>query len=227
MKRLNILVEGQTEETFCRDVLQPYFGASNIFITPRLLQTSAKRIPTVTGIRRSVRYKGGISSYASVKSQLEKWLREDKSDDVCFTIMFDLYRLPTDFPKYDVCQQSDPYTRVECIENEIGKDVHDRRFIPYIQLHEYEALILSKPDVMGEWYINDLDAIEELKADIASVNNPELINKDNPPSKRILKYLPGYKKVAAGPIITGSIGMPHLMASCRHFREWIEKLESC
>jgi hypothetical protein len=39
MKRVLILVEGQTEETFVRDVLAPHFLARNVALTPKLLVT--------------------------------------------------------------------------------------------------------------------------------------------------------------------------------------------
>jgi hypothetical protein len=40
---LNVVVEGQTEETFVRDVLAPYWGALGIFAVARCVQTGRKR----------------------------------------------------------------------------------------------------------------------------------------------------------------------------------------
>ena len=141
--------------------------------------------------------------------------------------MFDYYRLPYDFPGYNSCTDSDPYQRMGCLESEFSNDFNDRRFIPYIQMHEFEALLLSSPEELSSWYIEETEAIDQLKENISAFDNPEMIDRDNPPSKRILKKLPSYKKVVSGPIIAGYIGMERLMVSCRHFREWIQKLESC
>ena len=60
--------------------------------------------------------------------------------------MFDLYALPADFPGYaEARREVDPYGKVRILEDALGNDIADRRFIPYIQLHEFEALILADP----------------------------------------------------------------------------------
>lgn len=62
--------------------------------------------------------------------------------------MFDLYALPSNFPKYDESKKiSDPYKRVEKLEHAFQEDLDEKRFIPYIQLHEFEALMLSAPEI--------------------------------------------------------------------------------
>ena len=46
--------------------------------------------------------------------------------------MFDVYGLPTNFPGYgDAKQKSDPYGRVKVLEDALGEDISDRRFIPH------------------------------------------------------------------------------------------------
>jgi len=42
----------------------------------------------------------------------------------------------------------------------------------------------------------------------------------------ILKHLPGYAKVAAANQVIEQIGLEKLKARCRHFREWVERLEA-
>src|SRR5258708_31125030 len=37
-------------------------------------------------------------------------------------------------------------TRVTSLERQLASDVDDRRFHPYLQLHEFEALLLSSPE---------------------------------------------------------------------------------
>jgi len=39
---LNVVVEGQTEETFVRDVLAPYWGTRGIYAVARCIETSRK-----------------------------------------------------------------------------------------------------------------------------------------------------------------------------------------
>ncbi len=57
--------------------------------------------------------------------------------------------------------------------------------------------------------------------------NPELINdgKFTAPSKRIIKEIPEYDKVNAGPLIVEKIGLDVLRRGCPHFNEWLTKLE--
>jgi hypothetical protein len=57
--------------------------------------------------------------------------------------------------------------------------------------------------------------------------NPKLINdgRETAPSKRILKEIPEYDKATAGPIIAEKRGLPALRAKCRHFHEWLSRLE--
>jgi hypothetical protein len=53
--------------------------------------------------------------------------------------------LPADFPAYDQALSAiDPYMRVEVLESAMAADISDSRFIPYIQLHEFEALVLAE-----------------------------------------------------------------------------------
>ncbi|WP_270809297.1 DUF4276 family protein [Aeromonas sp. QDB08] len=56
MSRVLVFVEGQTEETFVRDLLVPYFSRLGIYLTPILAQTSPG-------------HKGGIVSYGKVKRE--------------------------------------------------------------------------------------------------------------------------------------------------------------
>ena len=49
MIRLNIVVEGATEETFVRDVLAPYWGTKGIFAAARSVETSRKRVRVFRG----------------------------------------------------------------------------------------------------------------------------------------------------------------------------------
>ena len=54
--------------------------------------------------------------------------------------MIDLYALPDDFPGTEAFKgEQDPYRRVEGMEQALAEDIDDPRFMPYIQLHEFEA----------------------------------------------------------------------------------------
>ncbi len=138
MIRVNVFVEGQTEETFVRELLYGYFQDKNIYLNPILVRTST------TG-------KGGVVSYAKIKPQLHRKCLEDKTAFV--TTMFDLYALPNDFPFGDsLPKTSDPFQKAEYLEAEMGKDIGHKNFIPNLLVHEFEGLLYSNPQVFVGWF---------------------------------------------------------------------------
>lgn len=219
--RLNITAEGQTEERFVKDTLTGYLGHFNI-------STNVRRVLTSKDKRKT--YRGGLISYAKAKKDIETWLKEDSHDNVRFSTMFDLYALPNDFPSYQQAQRiSDPYEKVEFLEGAMLQDIDDYRFIPYIQLHEFESLVLSNPSNLEYEYLDHVQEIERLVALVEQFgNNSELINegRETAPSKRILMEIPEYDKVSVGAAIAGIDGIEPLKNSCSHFYRWIEKLEN-
>jgi len=142
--------------------------------------------------------------------------------------MFDLYGLPTDFPQHaEASQVVDPYERVEMLEQALAEDIGDSRFIPYIQLHEFEALIFTDPAKLLDEYLDYEKAIQTLIS-LGEKNEPERINDDpnSAPSKRILAQVPIYRKAIGGVNIVREIGLPTLCERCPHFHKWISQLEN-
>ncbi len=135
-----------------------------------------------------------------------------------------------DFPGYeDACNCSNPYLRVERLEEEFLKDIGSTNFIPYIQLHEFEALVLTDPSKLLDRFFEKESAIRYLENQCKNVASPELIDdgEQTAPSKRIIKEIPEYEgqKVIAGPEAVNKIGLEHLREKCPHFESWIKKLE--
>lgn len=137
MVRLHMVVEGQTEEAFINTMLVEHLALYNVFADVRCVQTSR---------RRGRIFRGGLLDYARAKKDLELWIKEDRNPDAYFTTMFDLYALPQDFPSYDEAKKyTSAYQRVALLEQAFSRDIGSYRFVPYIQLHEFEALILVDP----------------------------------------------------------------------------------
>lgn len=211
--RLNVIVEGQTEQRFIEKVLAAHLGYHQIVATARAVETSRG-------------YRGGITSYQKAKSDIKRWLKEDKNANVYFSTMFDLYGLPTDFPGYYEAQSYPPYQRTKILEQKLSEDIADRRFIPYIQLHEFEALIFAAPETLAYEYLGYESQIQQL-CQMGAAQNPELIN-DGPttsPSKRILSMIPVYSKAIGGIDVVSAIGVERIRDRCHHFNEWLAKLE--
>ncbi|MFP5272037.1 DUF4276 family protein [Coleofasciculus sp.] len=221
MIRLHIIGEGQTEEEFIKSVLREHLGYLNISTDVHCVTTKRTKKKV---------YRGGAVSYGKIKKDIMLWLKQDRSQEARFTTMLDLYALPNDFPKFDESQnKSDPYQKVEQLEAALGNEINDPRFIPYIQLHEFEALILSDPNKLTERFPEYQVNIKKLLADCENFTSPELINDGSTtaPSKRINKFIPGYEdtKVSVAPLIAKKIGLPAIRQKCPHFDAWISQLE--
>jgi hypothetical protein len=220
--RLHFIVEGQTEETFVNSVLAPHLGLCSVWANARCVTTSRHRNKV---------YRGGMTSYSTVRKDIIRWMKEDQNPDAVFTTMFDLYALPQDFPGYgDASKSGDPYRRVALIEEAMRRDIQHPRFIPYIQLYEFEALLLADPQKLEWEYLERDAAIRKLVEMVSGFKSPELIDDGNEtaPSKRIIREIPEYEgmKASAGPLVTEKIGLTTLRAKCEHFNEWLVKLET-
>lgn len=221
MIRLHVTAEGQTEQRFVNNVLMPHLAQFNVFIDARCVLTSKDT-------RATKEYRGGIASYAKARKDIQSWLKEDTDPDCYFTTMFDLYALPNDFPGFEeAMQKTDGYERVCVLEEKMNEDLQDRRFISYIQLHEFEALILAEPQQLDWEYLDHEIPIKRL-IDMVGTHNPELINgnKKTAPSKRILQEIPEYDKATAGVSVAKKIGLMTLRNRCQHFNKWLSRLES-
>lgn len=221
--RLHITAEGQTEQAFVKTILAPHLGAFGVFADARCVMTGRDK-------RIGKTYRGGLISYKKAKSDIVNWLKEDGHADCRFSTMFDLYHLPKDFPGYsNAARQTDPYSRIGVLEEALRGDINDRRFIPHIQLHEFEALIFADVRQLDWEYLDHEAPIQRLENVLNTTRdqNPELID-DNPetaPSKRIIREIPEYDKANAGVLVAQKIGLPVMTSQCSHFRDWVESLE--
>ncbi len=217
---LHIIAEGQTEQQFVLKVLAPHLAQHQVFADARCILTSKDKH---TG-RQS---RGGLPNYTKAKNDIQRWLKEDSRTNCRFSTMFDFYALPNDFPDFTNAQKkTDPYQKIAFLEAALAQDIGDSRFIPYIQLHEFEALILADAQKLDWEYLEHDRAIANLVAMVGD-GNPELINDgaETAPSKRILKQIPEYDKVTAGWTVVEQIGLATLRHKCTHFNEWLTRLE--
>jgi len=220
MIRLHITAEGQTEQNFVKRILAPHLASFQVFVDARCVLTSKDKLT-------SREYRGGLLNYEKAQKDIQAWIKEDSRTDCRFTTMFDLYGLPNDFPGYaEAGKAADPYERVRILEENLAQSINDGWFIPYIQLHEFEALILAAPQSLDQEYLEH-DAPIKMLVEMVGDQNPELINDGSAtaPSKRILSQIPEYRKTTAGVSVVENIGLSTLRAKCRHFNEWLSRLE--
>lgn len=141
--------------------------------------------------------------------------------------MIDLFKLSGDFPHLSEVRNLPPLERVRVLEKHFAHDIDDPRFIPYLQLHEFEALILVGLAELEHQHPNRRRDIKELCERLArESSDPEEVDGLRPPSYRIKEVIPEYNKRVDGLATAERIGLPRLRERCRHFGEWLSRLES-
>ncbi len=219
-KRIHVLCEGQTEEFFVNKCLSPYLENNNKTITSSCV---------ITNLR--LNKKGGMSTYGKPKFEILQKLNEQiKQNDFYLTTMFDFYALPNNFPDYETAQkEQDPYQKIARLENAFADDIANANFIPYIQLHEFEALLLVESSPLDLQFFEKETEIQQLmQLKNAHEGNTELINegRETAPSKRIIELIPSYKNVDIDAFMEYMPPIETLKLHCPHFKSWVEKLES-
>ena len=214
MKRLFIVVEGQTEEEFVNVLLSPYLNNFGIY------DVRATKITTSKG------YKGGFVNYQHLKNDVMRLLNQS-GKDVIVTTFVDLFKLPASVP--DFVNISNKFTKknsVKEFEKSIAKDIGDIRFIPYIQMHEFEALLFSSTKGFSTYYENEKSVINGVTKIMNEFSNPEDINSDKPPSYRIKELTLNYDKIVYGNIMVLEIGIETILEKCPRFKNWVERIIS-
>lgn len=223
MPRLYLFAEGQTEQTFADTVLKPHLANLGVYMHNPVLIAHARKKGRV--------HRGGGRKYEPMKNDIVRFLKQESGGDVFFTTMIDLYRLHSGFPGKDEAEKlrHDPHQRVKALEASWAADIDDNRFIPFIQLHEYEAYLFVDVTKLQFFYPNTQTRIARLKKISDSVATPELIDdgEHTAPSKRVISEFPEYEgaKTTVGPQAGEPIGLSEIRAKCPHFNSWLTKLE--
>lgn len=211
--RVYVLVEGQTEEAFVSRVLSPYFWDNEIYLTPVILGTKRSK--------SGEKFKGGNVNFQKLEKEILQLLSSGP-----VTTMIDYYGLNDDFPNYkESLALKSCGEKALHIEDYLRKTINNKNFIPYIQMHEFEALLFS--DVSSfEVVDTDYKRVEKLNEEIAQFDSPEEVNNcvETAPSKRIQAIFVGYKKTVDGIMIAEKIGIEKMKGKCLHFSEWVDKL---
>ncbi|GCL74854.1 hypothetical protein PN4B1_48360 [Paenibacillus naphthalenovorans] len=217
-KRIHILVEGQTEETFVKEVLTHHLWEYEIF--PNVTMVCTRVVRNVRANR------GGISDYSKIKRDLSRLCQD--TNVVGITTLFDFYALPSDVPGMNSLPQGNCYEQVEHVEQSLQRDIADPRFIPFIMLHEFEAIIYCDPQKLEYAFPNNQSKLQRIINIAQEFDSPEEINSSpqTAPSKRIISVFPEYDKVLHGCTTALEIGIAQIRSKCPHFDIWIRKLES-
>lgn len=214
MKRLIIVCEGQTEQSFCQNVLSSYFLSKGIVV----------EAPTIKHSH------GGIVPWETLKRQLVEHLHEGGA---VVTMLIDFYRIKDSyqFPGWEEAKaiensQDKMNGLFQDMLNNMPEDLRDR-FVPYIQLHEFEGLLFSDISAFRNNFMPvecDFDAIQSA---IDEFETPEDINNtpETAPSSRLIAAVTGYDKVLYGTMLAEETGLTTIRSRCPLFNSWIERVE--
>ena len=209
MKTLGVVVEGKTEEAFVRNVLGEYLQSYQLEVAPTIIGSANSRGDgggnvNIDGLARDM----VISSW----------------DNDFVTSLVDFYGF---IGKGEMT--------VDQLENQIALSIQERvpdhpnfdKFIPYVQMHEFEGLLFSDTSAFAEIDASE-DSILQLEQIRNSFPTPEDINDNSAtaPSKRLEKLLLRYHKPRHGNIVAEAIGIDTIRSKCRRFDVWLRKLES-
>lgn len=216
MKRLIIICEGPTEQAFCNDVLHGRLLTKDI----------ALEAPTIKHSN------GGIVAWDTLKKQIVRHLNEGNS---IVSLFVDYYRIRDSyhFPGWMESKSiNNIYDRMHFLFEQMSLDIDENlrsRFIPYIQLHEFEGLLFSNIAVFQNNFTKQELDFQQLEDAINSVKTPEEINNGpaTAPSERLKKAIKGYDKVVYGACLASDIGLNTIRGKCILFNEWVMKLETC
>jgi len=212
------IVEGKTEEIFIKDILQPYLANKNVFITPIIISKPGQ--------------KGGDVKFARVKNDIEKHLKQ--RPDTYLTLFIDFYGVKSDWPgvndaegisgpkgKADFVNQA---TKEKVVEH-FGEQNAEERFIPYMAMYEFEALLFSAPAILARKLQIDESQVVSI---IEECGEPENIDNSQvtAPSKRLESLSLKFRKTTTGIAILKEAGLTAIRGKCPIFDGWVTSLEN-
>ena len=227
MQRVTLfaVVEGQSESGFFKPFLAEHLALRGIDLHVAVIGKGSA--------------KGGMfRSFVQVCAELGNFLADRRRPWV--TTFFDYYGLPTgegrgwDFVPAAKARGS--VAAAAAIENRLRDGVRDaapqavERFIPYIQLHELEALYFAEPVTLATVLETPATA-DKFAAVVTAAGGCEQIN-DSPttaPSKRLQAICPHYIKgrssAAHAPRLGEKLSLATVREQCPRFHAWLASIE--
>ena len=203
---IGVVCEGQTETDFIKQLNKNYFNKINISLKPVGINDKQKNIGGNVSIARVVNF---LHNHSNMYNML--------------TTFIDFYRLKNKGNK-----------KVSELEEEIKKEFYnDNKYknkilIPYIQMHETEALWFSDINAIIRVKNANEQQQEDLSKIIEKYKNPEDINDsyETAPSKRLENIFCDYSKVIDGKEISNKISINIFIEKCPRFSKWVNEISN-
>ena len=202
-----------------KTIVSPHLATHNVGASAPMIGTSGK--------------KGGDVTLRRVRENIRDCLLQDRNS-YCTTFV-DFYGIDDDFPgKKEAGRKSSLSDKqgvvCDAFAYKLAQTLDEgpmRRFIPYVQMHEFEGLLFSDPDQLAS-ELGQQDLAQKLWEIRHAFETPEHID-DSPltaPSKRIQKLVPRYRKVQMGERAARAITLAKIRQECPLFDAWLTKLEN-
>ena len=220
-KRLRMYVEGATEELFVNRIIRNHLAQSGVIVERPIL--------AATSLLPSGR-RGGFVNWPAVEADLRFLFSADPSPDVRFTTMLDIYAMPAAVPGHPgPSPGARTSAEVDAIQSAWAAHFGEARFIPYLQRHEFEALVLAHPPALRAVFPRHGPALTALEQSIAAIPNMEDVN-DGPtthPSARLNNAIPTYEplKASNGLFVLMEAGLANVRPRCPRFDAWLARWE--
>ncbi len=156
---------------------------------------------------------GGVS-IRSIRREIELM----KNNFSHLSTMYDLYAFP------DAERQDAP----ELTRLLASHFSHLPTMLPYVQRHEFEALLFAAPEIVAQRFPEVKSGLQEMRRVLQECGSAENINHgyESCPSRRLKRIFPKYNKLLHGPVLVAEIGLPVLRQTCPHFGAWLTTLEA-
>ena len=204
MIRLAIVVEGQTEEGFVKQVLADHLSVHRVYPIPILVDGRG----------------GNVNMERLVLDMANSYWNFD-----FVTSLVDFYG----FRDRDSEEPDDLESRINsAIVSRVKRSLDHTRVFPYVQKYEFEGLLFSEVKAFQAVSGATSDSLAQLQRIRSGFPTPEDINdnRETAPSKRITNVLPQYKKRLHGPQVASDIGLETIRAECQRFNAWMTRLET-
>ena len=176
--------------------------------------------------------KGGDVRFARVKTCVGNFLKQ-RSDTRVGTF-FDYYGLK-EWPSLDEVRSAQGLSTADIAKRlndsamaELRREFPElnvaNRFVPFLAVHEFEALLFSDTLLLATVLGIDVTLVE---GTLQEYGSPEAINTrpDKIPSRQIEKWLDGrYIKTVQGVAIADKIGIDKMRTACPNFDDWLNRL---
>lgn len=218
-----MLCEGQTEREFCQSVVAPALRNRDVLINPSLAGKPGRE-------------RGGVRHWSAYRPEIIRHARSKRVPVV--GLLVDFYGMPSDWPGREDATKLQPGDRGVRVERALRADLANElpdRFVPCVQVHEFESLLFVDHDGSADVLAGLVRAggaaavqtwrrevVRQCGGSVESINQ----NRDGAPSRRLATRFGGYEKVIHGVAAAQAVGIEALRERCRWLDRWMTRLEA-